>query len=55
MNQQQDKFSRQKQTLLNEFTNPVLTGTSNTYILKQQDYNQIFKQKLNQKFKKIKV
>ena len=40
---QQDKFSRQKQTLLNEFTNPALTGTGNTYILKQQDYNQIFK------------
>ena len=42
MNQQQDKFSRQKQKLLNEFTNPLLTGTGNTYILKPQDYNQIF-------------
>ena len=48
MNQQQDKFSRQKQNLLYEFTNPFLTGTStegpdSRYILKQQDYNQIFK------------
>ena len=39
---EQEKISRQKQKLLNEFTNPLLTGTGNTYILKQQDYNQIF-------------
>ncbi len=39
---QQEKISRQKQKLLNEFTNPYLTETGNTYILKPQDYNQIF-------------
>ena len=39
---EQEKISRQKQKLLNEFTNPYLTETGNTYILKPQDYNQIF-------------
>ena len=39
---EQEKISRQKKTLLDEFRNPYQTGTGNTYILKQQDYNQIF-------------
>ena len=39
---EQEKISRQKQKLLNEFTNPSLTETGNTYILEKQDYNQIF-------------